>query len=88
MAEHHRGKTFGILENNFSDLTIRLHRRDRPAPKPASGEEYYQADNPYSKCHRIPFQNDDPFEISFIISRSPFQLKSVLYLQLGCRQPK
>ncbi len=33
MAEHHRGETFGILENNVSDLTFRLHRRDRLAPK-------------------------------------------------------
>jgi len=86
MIEHHGSETFGILENDFPRCVIRLNRR--PTPQQTRRNKYRQTENPYSKCHRIPFQNDDPFEISFIIFRSPFQLKFVLFLQLGCRQSK
>ena len=86
MIEHHGSEAFGILVHDFPGRVIRLNRR--PTPQQTRRNKYRQTENPYSKCHRIPYQNDDPFEISFIIFRSPFQLKFVLFLQLGCRQSK
>jgi hypothetical protein len=68
MIEHHGSETFGILEHDVSAITLRLNRR--PIPQQTGRNEYRQTENPYSKCHRIPFQNDDPFEIDTIISRS------------------
>lgn len=41
MTEHHRGESFGILENNVSGITIRLHRLDGPAQKQAGRDEYH-----------------------------------------------
>jgi hypothetical protein len=80
MTEHHGSETFGILENDFPGCVIRMNRR--PTPQQTRRNKYRQTENPYSKCHRIPFQNDDPFEFSIIIFRSPFQLKFVLFLQI------
>jgi hypothetical protein len=83
MAEHHRGETFGILENDVSTITIRLNRPDGPAPHQAGRNEYHQTENPCFEFHKFLFQGDVPFKINFIISCSRIELKPVLFLQSG-----
>ena len=53
VTEYHRRETFGILENDASDIAIRLHRH--PTPQQTDRDEDSQTENPYFNFHITPF---------------------------------
>ena len=52
MTEYHRRETFSILENDVSDISIRLHRHS--APQQTGRNEDRQTENPRSEFHSPP----------------------------------
>jgi hypothetical protein len=69
VTEYHRRETFGILENDVSNISIRLHRH--PTPQQTGRNEDRQTENPHSKFHRPSLvQMIISHEIDPIISRS------------------
>ena len=57
MTEYHRCKTFGILENDVSNIAIHLNYC--PTPQQTGRYENRHTENPHSHFHRTPFSNND-----------------------------
>ncbi len=55
MIEHHGSEAFGILEYDFSTITLRLNRR--PTPQQTGRDEYRQTENQHPNFHTTPFLN-------------------------------